>query len=659
MQPGGSATDRQRRQVSLERGEQGVAASTVAVPHAPQVTVVVAAGQELREGRLQRRGGAAVGLQLRPRDRLDQSFRQRQPGQPQPGRQRLARGADVGHLVRHQALQGTDGRRTRWPTSAQRVSRWGGPGWLIPGRRDGRAGAAGEGPKPTAGASSAAASDLRRGLPAYGRHLRSMRHRYRRARDALLAARATPAVTKGRWRCRRTASHPGLPDAIEAGRPPGRSAGSGGWRPGAPTTSGPAGALRPQLLRPRLREPRLSIGGRGGGPAGTRSGQLRDLRIAGRSSPEHGSTCRDSLVPRQPDGEQFPVVGERVWLANGVGVAHLARRLAGRTGDRYGTVFQQKPINDHSAHGEVACVTVRSIGVTSAPPSMPACRGTTRSVRCTRYRAALRMMCGAPIRHLQKTLEREDRCRKYAGPDRALAAIRLRAASPTPSARSKKGEEIASCLEAQWIHRPASTSPSARPAGRLGEHPDPVGTPATNMKPYLLPGCSGRVAGSSERDTRAATSPVRWTKYGCCRCLQRLKNLENPDSDRTGRRSGRLFQDGVSSATSPGKTSRAHRRPASQPSDHSAGGGDTSPSSRRPRDQRDQSVRCHKTGPSATTSPEADPAHAHNGGGGRFGSAAPTRGLKVSSPISASYACPWEYPRSSPSPGTIVPVADG
>ena len=96
-------------QVPVQGGEERVPPRAEDGAHVPQVTVELAAGEEVGERQLIEDRRAAVGQQLGLGDRPDELPGQDQPTEPQARRQRLARRTGVGDAIGVQALDGADG----------------------------------------------------------------------------------------------------------------------------------------------------------------------------------------------------------------------------------------------------------------------------------------------------------------------------------------------------------------------------------------------------------------------------------------------------------------------------------------------------------------------------------------------------------------------
>ena len=111
MQPRGDAGGLELRDLLAQGAEEGVAPAAVDRAHPPHVAVELASGQEVGEGELVERGRAPVGQHLRLRDRVHEAGRRHEPAEPQPRRQRLARGARVDRRGR--------GRGPAWLRSAR------------------------------------------------------------------------------------------------------------------------------------------------------------------------------------------------------------------------------------------------------------------------------------------------------------------------------------------------------------------------------------------------------------------------------------------------------------------------------------------------------------------------------------------------------------
>ena len=100
VQPGGDPGRLELGQPARQRGEQRVAAAPVERAHPAQVAIELAAVQEVGEGELIEDGRAAIGELLGVGDASTRRGGHDEPAQPQPGRERLARGPGVDDEVR-------------------------------------------------------------------------------------------------------------------------------------------------------------------------------------------------------------------------------------------------------------------------------------------------------------------------------------------------------------------------------------------------------------------------------------------------------------------------------------------------------------------------------------------------------------------------------
>ena len=109
------ALDPALRQLARERGDEPVAALGVGAARAPQVAVVLAGADQVRERELVERGGAGVGGELLRRQRGREPGRGEDPAEPQRRRERLRRRAEVGDALGVEPLE----RRERAPVVAE------------------------------------------------------------------------------------------------------------------------------------------------------------------------------------------------------------------------------------------------------------------------------------------------------------------------------------------------------------------------------------------------------------------------------------------------------------------------------------------------------------------------------------------------------------
>ena len=100
----------QLRDVSVQRLEECVAPAPVDGSHTAQVVIELAVGDEVREGQLVDRRRTTVGQALGCGYVIDETPWQCHPAESQPGRQSLARRADVDDTLRRQPLEGSDRR---------------------------------------------------------------------------------------------------------------------------------------------------------------------------------------------------------------------------------------------------------------------------------------------------------------------------------------------------------------------------------------------------------------------------------------------------------------------------------------------------------------------------------------------------------------------
>ena len=105
VQPGRRAADLVVGQVLAEGRHEPVAPAAVAQAHPAQVAIELAALDERGQRELVERRRAAVGPAALVGDRAGEGAGQDHPAQAQRGRERLARGAEVGDAPRAEALQ--------------------------------------------------------------------------------------------------------------------------------------------------------------------------------------------------------------------------------------------------------------------------------------------------------------------------------------------------------------------------------------------------------------------------------------------------------------------------------------------------------------------------------------------------------------------------
>jgi hypothetical protein len=111
MQPGRDAARRHLREVAPEPVDQGVAPAAVDEAGSAQVTIELAALEEVRQGELLDDRRAEVGLGLRPRQFADEPLGDDEPAQPERRCERLAHAPGVHDALGRQSLHGAH-RRT-------------------------------------------------------------------------------------------------------------------------------------------------------------------------------------------------------------------------------------------------------------------------------------------------------------------------------------------------------------------------------------------------------------------------------------------------------------------------------------------------------------------------------------------------------------------
>jgi hypothetical protein len=105
VEPGGDAARPRVGEVAPERRDQGVAPAAVDEPGPAQVTVELAAPEEVGQGELLDNGRTEVVLRLRPRQFAGQPLGDHEPAQPQRRRKRLAHAPGVHHELRGEPLR--------------------------------------------------------------------------------------------------------------------------------------------------------------------------------------------------------------------------------------------------------------------------------------------------------------------------------------------------------------------------------------------------------------------------------------------------------------------------------------------------------------------------------------------------------------------------